>query len=64
MVKERFYDLLQELIEYEVIEVLRKDHSMVKLKEIEKLVKNIDDRLGSVERRLATLNRLAYNDGK
>ena len=64
MVKEKFYDLLQELIEYEVTEVVRRDHSTVNLKELEKLVKNIDNRLGGVERRLATLTRLAYNDGK
>ena len=64
MVKEKFYDLLQELVEYEVTEVVRRDHSTVNLKELEKLVKNIDNRLGGVERRLATLTRLAYNDGK
>ncbi len=64
MVKEKFYDLLQELIEYEVTEIVRRDHSTVNLKELENLVKNIDNRLGGVERRLATLSRMAYNDGK
>ena len=70
MVKEKFYDLLQELIEYEVKEILREDRqelgnrTLTTLATMEKTIENVDNRLGDVERRLATLSRLVYNDGK
>ena len=70
MVKEKFYDLLQELIEYEVKDILREDRqelgnrTLTTLAMMEKTIENVDNRLGDVERRLATLSRLVYNDGK
>ena len=70
MVKEKFYDLLQELIEYEVKDILRDDRqelgsrTLTTLATMEKTIENVDNRLGDVERRLATLSRLVYNDGK
>jgi|TARA_R100000808_G_scaffold23461_1_gene52104 hypothetical protein len=70
MVKEKFYDLLQELIEYEVKDILREDRqelgnrTLTTLATMEKTIENVDNRLGDVERRLATLSRLVYNDGK
>jgi|TARA_R100001129_G_scaffold127931_1_gene89951 hypothetical protein len=70
MVKEKFYDLLQELIEYEVKDILREDRqelgnrTLTTLATMEKAIENVDNRLGDVERRLATLSRLVYNDGK
>ena len=70
MVKEKFYDLLQELIEYEVKDILRKERqelgnrTLTTLATMEKTIENVDNRLGDVERRLATLSRLVYNDGK
>ena len=70
MVKEKFYDLLQELIEYEVKDILREDRqelgnrTLTTLATMEKTIENVDNHLGDVERRLATLSRLVYNDGK
>ena len=70
MVKEKFYDLLQELIEYEVKDILREERqelgnrTLTTLATMEKTIENVDNRLGDVERRLATLSRLVYNDGK
>ena len=70
MVKDKFYDLLQELIEYEVKDILREDRqelgnrTLTTLATMEKTIENVDNRLGDVERRLATLSRLVYNDGK
>ena len=70
MVKEKFYDLLQELIEYEVKDILREDRqelgsrTLTTLATMEKTIENVDNRLGDVERRLATLSRLVCNDGK
>jgi hypothetical protein len=70
MVKEKFYDLLQELIEYEVKDILREDRqelgnrTLTTLATMEKAIENVDNRLGDVERRLATLSRLVYSRAK
>ena len=75
MIKEKFYNLLQELVHCEVLEVLEVQNYLKRLKDIEKHLEdcektntiNIDRlsaRLNELERRYATLARSILNGGK
>ena len=67
MVKEKFYNLLQELVHCEVMEILNsleEQNYLRKLTSIEKHLDNCEKRLGEVERRYAMLARSILNDGK
>ena len=63
--QEKFYSLLQELVQYEV-EELRQDSSLNSKKYylLKTHIENIEVRLSLLERRHATLNRNLYNDGR
>ncbi len=65
MVKEKFYNLLQELVHCEVMEILKDQvHDLNRLNSVEKHLDNCEKRLGEVERRYAMLARSILNDGK
>ena len=65
MSKEKFYNLLQELVHYEVGEALREQNNWKDLlKSVETYLDNQDQRLGELERRYAKVARSIFNDGK
>ena len=65
MVKEKFYNLLQELVHCEVMEILKDQvHDLNRLNSVENHLDNCEKRLGEVERRYAMLARSILNDGK
>tara|TARA_R100000963_G_scaffold30242_1_gene21516 strand:+ start:278 stop:472 length:195 start_codon:yes stop_codon:yes gene_type:complete len=64
MIKEKFYNLLQELVHCEVMDVLEVQNYLKRLKDLEKHLDSFDKRLGEMERRYATLARSILNDGK
>jgi len=63
--KEKFYNLLQELVQYEVAELMqdttKKDEKYYLLKTH---IDRVEGRLGLLERRCAHLKRDLYNDGR
>ena len=65
MVKEKFYNLLQELVHCEVMEILKDQvHDLNRLNSVEKHLDNCEKRLREVERRYSMLARSILNDGK
>ena len=65
MSKEKFYNLLQELVHYEVGEALREQNNWKDLlKNVETYLDNQDQRLGELEGRYAKVARSIFNDGK
>jgi len=63
--KEKFYDLLQELVQCEVRELLE-DSTLTNDKYylLKTHLERVEGRLGLLERRCARLNRVLANDGK
>jgi len=63
--KEKFYDLLQELVQCEVRELLE-DSTLTNDKYylLKTHLERVEGRLGLLERRYARLNRALANDGK
>ena len=60
MPKEKFYDLLEEMMQC----LIDEQHISKRLAELEKHSDNMEKRLGESERRYATLARSMFNDGK
>tara|TARA_R110002020_G_scaffold249371_4_gene463272 strand:- start:1805 stop:1987 length:183 start_codon:yes stop_codon:yes gene_type:complete len=60
MPKEKFYDLLEEMIQC----LIDEQHLSERLSKLEKHSDSMEKRLGEVERRYAMLARSILNDGK
>ena len=61
--KEKFYDLLQEMVHYEVRELLQDPELSVNVAHIrlQKHIDRVEGRLGLLDRRIAMLNRQLSN---
>ena len=61
--KEKFYDLLQEMVHYEIKELLQDPELSVNVahSRLQTHVNRVEGRLGLVDRRLAILNRQLSN---
>ena len=63
--KEKFYNLLQELVQYEVEELMQdSSQNADKYYLLKTQIDRVEGRLSLLERRHATLNRNLYNDGR
>lgn len=63
--KEKFYDLLQEMVHYEVKELLQDPELDIntRIHNLQKYVNRVESRLGALDRRSATINRQLSNAG-
>jgi hypothetical protein len=63
--KEKFYNLLQELVQCEVAELMQDpSQNDEKYYLLKNHIDRVEGRLGLLERRYASLNRDLYNDGR
>ena len=63
--KEKFYNLLQELVQCEVVELMQDpSQNDDKYYLLKTHLERVEGRLGLLERRYAQLNRSLANDGK